>query len=484
MLRNPLAAFLLLTLCLTKLPAQSAGSSPAKINISPVNVQNRLGSDVPVQVQLQDANGHPAAATRSTAAQVKVQEPSGETATYSVTFAPGETAKQISVPIGEAGVAKLSVQQSQQQLIGASSFVLVRPAKSQTEAPHSSEKKTTQKPATGPGAWLREEPLRNESRATLRLAAFAEPQVPVASAPSSQPNLALTVSGEDANGGTRSDGTTCAVVQVFYLGADDPQRDIQIWLSPSNGILDNNPIVIPKGSAVGKACWTSQYPIAAATLGVAATNPANYTFVSGMGGSDPKRVTHKFTDDIRGIEFVNPPQSITIVDSFNLTARFKGPSGPVQLSDSRDVHFSTDSAVLNLSPLQTTVRPGGFDSSTVLVPTYFGKSTVQAFTPNYPPVTWVITITFLGVLIASLLGGLIGGILSWINSQGNGWARVFTGLAVGLVASWAYVMVGLPKLETAFLHNQLSVFFVALIVGFSGVKGLTFISSKLNFPSF
>jgi hypothetical protein len=62
--------------------------------------------------------------------------------------------------------------------------------------------------------------------------------------------------------------------------------------------------------------------------------------------------------------------------------------------------------------------------------------------------------------------------------------RVVTGLIVGLVASWAYVIVGLPKLETAFLHNRLSVFFVALLVGLSGVKGLTFISSKFNLPSF
>lgn len=446
-------------------------------------MQNQLGSDVPVLVQLQDAKGRPATAAQATAAEIQVEQPSGQTASYSVTFAPGESAKQIAVPIGEPGLAKLTVKQTQQQLIGASSFVLVRPPKSQTKAPAQGKKSTEGHPA-GPGAWLREVPLRKRSRATLRLATFAEPQVPVAAAPSSQANLALTVSGEDANGGTRADGTTCAVVQVFYLGADDPQRDIQIWLSPSNGVLDNNPIVIPKGSASGKACWTSQYPIAAATLRVAATNPASYTLVSGIGGTDPRQATHKFTDNISGIEFVNPPQSITIVDSFNLTARFKGPSGPVQLSDSRDVHFSADSAVLNLSPLQTTVRAGGFDSSTVLVPTYFGKSTVQAFTPNYAPATSVITITVLGVLIASLLGGLIGGILSWINSQGNPVARIFTGLAVGLVASWAYVIVGLPKLESAFLHNQLSVFFVALIVGFSGVKGLSFVSSKLNFPGF
>jgi hypothetical protein len=139
---------------------------------------------------------------------------------------------------------------------------------------------------------------------------------------------------------------------------------------------------------------------------------------------------------------------------------------------------------MQLSPLQTVVDAGNFDSSTVLVPTFFGKSTIQASTPYYEPITLTITITWLGVLLASLLGGLGGGVLAWINSQGKLWARVVTGLLVGLVASWAYVIVGLPKFQTPFLHNQLSVLFVSLLFGVSGVKGLAAISSKLNFPEF
>jgi hypothetical protein len=95
-----------------------------------------------------------------------------------------------------------------------------------------------------------------------------------------------------------------------------------------------------------------------------------------------------------------------------------------------------------------------------------------------------IRITWIGVLCLSLLGGFLGGLLAWINSNGKLVVRIITGLIVGLVASWAYVVVGLPKLETSFLHNQLSVFFVALLVGLSGVKGATFISSKFNLPSF
>jgi hypothetical protein len=458
---------------------------PAKIEVAPVQKQNRLGNPVPVKVELLDGGGRPVAARQSIDAEVQVQEPSGQSMTYSVTFAPGESSKEFPLSIAESGVAKLTVRQRDEHLIGGSAFVLVRPAaKTHT---HGAPAQAHRPAATGgPGARLWNS---SHSRPRLILAAFpaqAPPTVPMSAASnaSSDSQLELTVSGEDANGGTRADGTTCANVTVFYLGADDLQRDVQIWLSPSNGRLDNNPIVIHKGTAEGTACWTSQYPIPAASLQVAATNPPSFTFVSAAGG-DPKRVTHKFTDNIIGIKFVNPPKSITIVDAFNLTARFTDSSGnPIPLTDKREVHFSADSPVLQLTPLQTVVDAGNFDSSTVLVPTFFGKSTIQASTPYYEPITLTVTITWLGVLLASLLGGLGGGVLAWINSQGKLWARIVTGLLVGLVASWAYVIVGLPKFQTPFLHNQLSVLFVSLLFGVSGVKGLAAISSKLNFPEF
>ncbi|HEV2468775.1 MAG TPA: hypothetical protein VGS78_06245 [Candidatus Sulfotelmatobacter sp.] len=464
--------------------AQSAPTaSPSRIDVTPVNLQNELGSDVPLHVQLLDANGRPAEAHRNFTAQVKVQQPSGQTATYSLNFAQGESTKEISVPMNEAGVAKLTVSQTDQELIGGSNFVLVRAPKEQVKEPGKPKQAAKKKDhSKGRGARMYDFPSRPRPR--LIFAAFAPPQaaVPAGSPASPTAQLMLTVSGEDANGGTRADGTTCARVQIFYLAPADLDHDLEIWLSPSNGNLDNNPIVIHKGTAVGAACWTSQYPIAAATL--TAADPAGYTFTERPGGGDPHQVVHKFTDNITGIEFANAPKSITIVDSFGLIARFVGPNGPVRLSDQREVHFSADSPVLSLNPLQTVVQPGGFDSSTILVPTYFGSSTVQVFTPGYPPAKSEIAITFFGVLCASLFGGFLGGLSAWISSAGKLWVRIVTGIIVGLVGSWAYVIVGLPKVETPLLHNQLSVLFVALLVGFSGVKGLSFIASKFGLPSF
>lgn len=484
------AVLLIASLAGTQVPAQSQDSVsvPSKIDISPVSTQNRVGAAVPVQVQLQDRNGRPVASQGKVAAEVKVEQPSGQTKTYSVIFTPGESTKQIDIPIDEGGLAKLTVKQKHQELIGASNYVLVRPAKEQFRR-KLSEPRVTPKPAKkpqqpgqqGPGAELRDFDRARPFRAKLIYAADPLPQVP-APEQASAAQLVLTVSGEDVYGGTRADGQTCARVQVFYMGSSDLQRNVQVWLSPSNGDVNPNPIVIQKGSTLGSACWTSKYPIPAAVL-TASSNPPNFEFVSAADEGKPRQVTHKFTDNITGIEFVNPPTSITIVDSFTLATRFTGPNGPTSVSDKRELQFTTDSAVLKANPLQTFVDAGGFEASTTLTPTFFGKSTVQVSTPLYPPATLKITITWLGVLIASLLGGLLGGLVAWINSQGKLWMRIVVGVIVGLVASWAYVMVGLPKVETAFLHSRISVFFVALLVGVSGVKGLTFIATKLELPT-
>lgn len=493
-MKNQLTFAILLIASLIGMPAlgqqnQAPPSLPAKIDVAPLNTQNQLGATVPVQVQLQDANGRPVPSQRGFNAVVKVEQPSGQTNTYSVTFAPGESAKQIDIPIDETGLAKLTVTHKEQRLIGGSNFVLVRPSKNSAvkktikplEVPKHT-RKSVEPGAKGPGAELKYFDAPRLLRAQLVYAAAPLPQVP-APQQASAAQLVLTVSGEDAYGGTRADGVTCARVQVYYMGSADLQRDIQIWLSPSNGSVEPNPIVIQRGSSLGAACWTSKFPIPAATLN-ASSNPSNFEFVSAGNGTNPRQVTHKFTENITGIEFVNPPKSITIVDTFNLAARFTGPDGPTTVSDKRAFLFSTDSAVLKVSPPQAFVGSGEFETSTTLTPTFFGKSTVQASTPLYQPVTWVITITWLGVLFASLLGGLLGGILAWINSQGKLWMRIVVGLIVGLVASWAYVIVGLPKVETAFLHNQLSVFFVALLVGLSGVKGITFIANRFRLPTF
>jgi hypothetical protein len=135
MLKNYL--FVLLLLVLSVLPSMgqqeqtTVPSGPTKIDVAPVKRQNVVGSEVPVKLQLLDVYGKPVSAANSFNAEVKVQQPSGQTSMYSVYFAPGESSKELSVPIAESGLAKVTVKQKEEQLIGSSNFVLVRPAKQQ-----------------------------------------------------------------------------------------------------------------------------------------------------------------------------------------------------------------------------------------------------------------------------------------------------------------------------------------------------------------
>lgn len=90
-------------------------------------------------------------------------------------------------------------------------------------------------------------------------------------------------------------------------------------------------------------------------------------------------------------------------------------------------------------------------------------------------------VTYVSVLLLCILGGVLGGLLAYMNSQGRLWARIASGVIVGMVASWAYVFVGLPNVETAILHSRISVLFVSLLASFSGVKVLGVISGALKF---
>lgn len=57
---------------------QQNSAAPAKIELAPVHQENRLGESVPLQIQLKDRNGEPAAAQHSIAADVKVDSPPGK----------------------------------------------------------------------------------------------------------------------------------------------------------------------------------------------------------------------------------------------------------------------------------------------------------------------------------------------------------------------------------------------------------------------
>jgi len=105
----------------------------------------------------------------------------------------------------------------------------------------------------------------------LHAALYQEPNQPTAFTATA--GLMLKVSGENDATGVRADGIAFARVQIFYMADTPPATDIKVWVSPSNGDISANPIIISKNQLMGEAHWTSKSPIAAAKLSIVTTNP-------------------------------------------------------------------------------------------------------------------------------------------------------------------------------------------------------------------
>jgi hypothetical protein len=465
---------------LMKQQAQEAIRRPIKVDVAPVGQVNPAGRPVAVQVLLRDGEGKPATGAQSIDVELMATQPSGQISKTVVTFAPGETSKQVEVPLSEAGLTKLSVRQVNEQLLGSTNYVVV--ASDADQIGKSKVKKSNRrKKVTGTVKKNNSKlHLDNQGAHVPRLifAAYADqsPNEPSAyELTSSAPMLMLKVSGENDAEGIRADGVAYARVQIFYMGPEPPRRDIQVWVSWTNGDINSNPIVIQKNQLVGEAHWISKSPIPTARLLIAGTNPPNLPFA----GS--KEATVTFGEPILGIGFANPPKKITIVDNVTLTAMFFDAAGnPIPTAKKRMYRFVSNSPILRLKPDHAEVEPGNAEFSTMVVPTYLGDSQIEAFTPGYQPVILKMTVTGLGVLLICVIGGMLGGLLAYINSQGKLWVRIVTGIIVGMVASWAYVFLGLPNTQAMILHTQISVLFVSILAAFAGVRVFSTITKALN----
>ena len=483
-----LLALLLLTLSLPlysqlmKQQAQDAMRRPVKVDVVPVDQANRAGKPVAIQVLLRDGEGKPAKAGQSIVVELTATQPSGQISKTAVTFSPEEDSKRVELPLSEAGLTKLSVRQVNDQLLGSTNYVAVTSEPDQIG--RSKKKKAIQHKKTSDTVkrndselLLYNRPLREAQVRRLIFASYADqsPNEPSAlGLAGSGPTLMLKVSGENDAEGIRADGVAYARIQIFYMGPEPPRRDIQVWVSWTNGDITANPIIIPRNQLAGEAQWTSKSPIPTAKLSVAGTNPP-----IPFAGSTEATVT--FGEPILGIGFANPPRNITIVDSITLTAMFFDAAGnPIPTAKKRTYRFVSNSPILRLNPDHAEVDAGNAEFSTMVVPTYPGESQIEAFTPGYQPVVLKMTVTGLGVLLICVVGGVLGGLVAYINSQGKLWARIVTGIIVGMVASWAYVFLGLPNTQAMILHTQISVLFVSILAAFAGVKVFSTITKALN----
>jgi len=449
--------------------AQEAIQRPAKVDIVPVEQLNRTTQSVPIQVALRTSVGEPIAAQEATTVEVTATEPSGQVVRTSLIFAPGESTKTTALSLSESGVSKLRVRQENDLLLESTNYVNVVPASAPSQRKKRSTKMVRQHTELRPQFEFTHRPP------LLRAAFYQEPNRPAAFPASSGPQLMLKVSGENDATGVRADGVAFARVQVFYMDNLPPASDIKVWVSQSNGDISANPIIIREGQFMGEAHWTSKFPITAAKLTIAGTNPR-----IPFAGSTEADVT--FGAPILGIGLLNPPTKMSIVDSVTLTAVFFDADGnPIPTGTKREYRFVSNSPILRLQPDHADVAAGAADFSTIAFPTFVGESQIEVVSPGYISKPQKVKVTGMVVLLLCIVGGVLGGLLAFMNTQGKLWARIVTGIIVGAVASWAYVFVGLPNIQSMILHTQISVLFVSVLAAFAGVKTLSVITKALNF---
>jgi len=100
----------------------------------------------------------------------------------------------------------------------------------------------------------------------------------------------------------------------------------------------------------------------------------------------------------------------------------------------------------------------------VLFPVSWGSDTIQAVIANY-------TVQPLTIVLA---GGVAGGLAAYNKLKGSWFWRIFLGILGGGILCWLYVYLALPNVDVNIAHNTFSVFFVALIGGYSGIAVLDF----------
>lgn len=454
--------------------ASAALTRPIRVDVLAMKQGQRVGDDVPVKVLLIDGRGQLTGATEETTIDLRLTMPSGNISSQTVRLAPGERSKDVLVHIDESGLSKLSVRQSGDRLLGSTTYVLVAPA---AAAPKKGESKKT--PTNDSSMILNGQGaiLTSASRPRLVFASWFvsdEDKGSAATPGDVNGSLMLRVSGENDGEGVRADGLAAARIQIFYIGANPPSSDIKIWMTWDHGEISPHPLTIKRDDTIAEAQWTSRFPIQEAKVTIVDTKP-----LLKIEGSRAAAV--RFVEPILGIDFINPPPVISIVDRANLTVGFFDPTGtPIKTVIKRPFRFASNNPGLHLEPEHDVVSPDSSDFSTIISPTSLGIFTVEASTPGYRAVQHKIRVTGWLVALLCLLGGIAGGVLAFANSQGKLWARIFTGVVVGFIATFAYVYVGLPKVSSVIVHNQVSVFFVAALAAFAGVKALVPIGKGLN----
>jgi hypothetical protein len=283
--------------------------------------------------------------------------------------------------------------------------------------------------------------------------------------------------GGEADGAFRA-GKDSATISAFFLADDGgtaPSK-ITIWLSQDRGDIEEKPIIIPTCHSKGVAHLTSG---AAAQVSVQMrVYPEKYN------QPDAGALHASFITPIAGIGIVpSTRQILSLIDRAPVVAQFYDYDGkPISTDIPRTVMFVSDNAVIGPKQQSVQVSAGNDSAANILLPSWVGVGSIyvtSAHLKNADP--HVVQVTFFAVLIVCLAGSLIGGLTSYYKDGGKILSRLLFGVAGGIVFAWMHVFWVSPKLDLQIVHNAATLFVLALLGGYLGVKALDAALDKLGF---
>jgi hypothetical protein len=443
-----------------------ANAEPFKVEVQPTQQGVRPGASTVIRIELRNAANQPVNAVEPTTLEIKAKSPSRPEQAQKVVIPANANSANITLTPREAGIWKLEAREVNDHLKSGSNFLMVsspegaRPPAAAAPRERRPMRRKTAPPQASPT------PRAFLSRPHLILAAYEyePPQDALPTQPAQQAGIILRVSGE-GDGKVRADGISAARVSVFLMALH--REPVRVWLSVSHGQLKQPFVTILPGQFVAEVDWTSTTPLSQAKVSISQTSPR-------IAGYELASATVDFVDPIVAISFANPPARINIVEKTTLAVRFVDKNAtPIPAHSPLLYRFSANSGKLRLAPATDQTKPGSMDFSTDITPSALGTVTLEAAVEGLQPVRQSIEITGTLLLLFCALGGAAGGLVNHFDRKQKGLlASLLTAVIVSLPITWLYVWVGLPNLNAAFLHNQLSAVMVAIIGGAAGASGL------------
>ena len=432
------------------------GSRPLKLEIETPATWTVLGTSVPAQVVLHDANDRPVAADHATDVQLTITLPSGKNTSYPLRFAAGQTRQTVNLEAAEEGVIRMEAQQKNRELLGGRGTVYVPPV---AKAPIRFVVPRLHIPRlrqalfnTVPGEEL------------LRRVADLSPSLPQ-----------LSVQGIDVD--ALANGVPSGTATVCFTGTNWSHAEpVTVTLSHQSARLMPDPIVIPARQACSPTITVS-----AVRPGVVQLRIINASIPADFDKDGAKIVFHK---PLAGIRLKSPQvMRISLIDSAEVTtAFFDSEKNLTSSGEVRVVNFSKDNASGIFTPHPVKVPDDSAIATTTFYPTAPGTIRINAETMSLPPSeATTIEVSFLNVLFLACLGGAIGAAIGFGLFRDVLLWRVCIGMVTGSFLLWLAVSGLVPQLAQPVVRNTFGAFFISLAGGYIGLPVVNVFAKLLGY---